>query len=178
MIHLKSFVHVQKALKLQKMHSSIPRSDKKSYRLLLFLLKVWQMYLFSYLDRTSCKSSTIMDNGLKNQLKLQFSPVKFTHALWTGHLPSVQLALYRLWMCPVCFVGFCSGGKSETESSELSDICLTLQDAKTTAFRPVMKRWGRWALWGCARVCAHTHTFFFFKSYYPYEGLSSTDRIN
>ncbi|XP_060767751.1 Iroquois homeobox protein 6a isoform X3 [Neoarius graeffei] len=36
--------------------------------------------------------------------------------------------------------GFCSGGKSETESSELSDICLTLQDAKTTAFRPVMKR--------------------------------------
>ncbi|XP_046696050.1 iroquois-class homeodomain protein IRX-6a isoform X2 [Silurus meridionalis] len=36
--------------------------------------------------------------------------------------------------------GFCSGGKSDTESSELSDMCLTLQDAKTTAFRPVMKR--------------------------------------
>ncbi|XP_058237460.1 Iroquois homeobox protein 6a isoform X2 [Hemibagrus wyckioides] len=36
--------------------------------------------------------------------------------------------------------GFCSGGKSDTESSELSDACLTLQDAKTTAFRPVMKR--------------------------------------
>ncbi|TSP90522.1 Iroquois-class homeodomain protein IRX-6 [Bagarius yarrelli] len=36
--------------------------------------------------------------------------------------------------------GYCSGGKSERESSELSDTCLTQQDAKTTAFRPVMKR--------------------------------------
>ncbi|XP_017579456.1 iroquois-class homeodomain protein IRX-6a isoform X1 [Pygocentrus nattereri] len=36
--------------------------------------------------------------------------------------------------------GFCSGAKSESEASELSDTCLTLQDTKTTAFRPVMKR--------------------------------------
>ncbi|KAI4903098.1 hypothetical protein NFI96_030617, partial [Prochilodus magdalenae] len=36
--------------------------------------------------------------------------------------------------------GFCSGAKSESDASELSDSCLTLQDTKTTAFRPVMKR--------------------------------------
>ncbi|XP_062845899.1 Iroquois homeobox protein 6a [Trichomycterus rosablanca] len=36
--------------------------------------------------------------------------------------------------------GSCSGGKSVPESSELSGACLMLQEAKTTAFRPVMKR--------------------------------------
>ncbi|XP_053721772.1 iroquois-class homeodomain protein IRX-6a isoform X1 [Synchiropus splendidus] len=33
-----------------------------------------------------------------------------------------------------------SGGKAETQSSEMSDACGTLQDDKVTAFRPVMKR--------------------------------------
>ncbi|XP_064817015.1 Iroquois homeobox protein 6a [Oncorhynchus masou masou] len=33
-----------------------------------------------------------------------------------------------------------SSGKAETEPSELSDTCVTLQDDKVTAFRPVMKR--------------------------------------
>lgn len=77
-------------------------------------------------------------------------------------------------MCPACLLGFCSGGKSETESSELSDACLTLQDAKTTAFRPVMKRWGRWAHSGCTHACTHIHTIF---SYYPCEDLPFTDII-
>ncbi|XP_031425062.1 iroquois-class homeodomain protein IRX-6a isoform X2 [Clupea harengus] len=36
--------------------------------------------------------------------------------------------------------GFPSDGKSEAESSELSDSCITMQDGKVTAFRPVMKR--------------------------------------
>lgn len=38
-----------------------------------------------------------------------------------------------------CCLGF-SSGKAETEPSELSDTCVTLQDDKVTAFRPVMKR--------------------------------------
>uniref|UniRef100_A0A3B4TQ92 Iroquois homeobox 6a n=1 Tax=Seriola dumerili TaxID=41447 RepID=A0A3B4TQ92_SERDU len=33
-----------------------------------------------------------------------------------------------------------SGGKAETQSSDLSDACETVQDDKVTAFRPVMKR--------------------------------------
>uniref|UniRef100_A0A668AC36 Iroquois homeobox 6a n=1 Tax=Myripristis murdjan TaxID=586833 RepID=A0A668AC36_9TELE len=33
-----------------------------------------------------------------------------------------------------------SGGKAETESSDLSEACGTIQDDKVTAFRPVMKR--------------------------------------
>ncbi|XP_063044677.1 Iroquois homeobox protein 6a [Engraulis encrasicolus] len=36
--------------------------------------------------------------------------------------------------------GFSCSGKSEAESSELSDSCITMQDGKVTAFRPVMKR--------------------------------------
>ncbi|XP_041917251.1 iroquois-class homeodomain protein IRX-6a isoform X2 [Alosa sapidissima] len=36
--------------------------------------------------------------------------------------------------------GFSSDGKSEAESGELSDSCITMQDGKVTAFRPVMKR--------------------------------------
>uniref|UniRef100_A0A8C2XI51 Iroquois homeobox 6a n=1 Tax=Cyclopterus lumpus TaxID=8103 RepID=A0A8C2XI51_CYCLU len=33
-----------------------------------------------------------------------------------------------------------SGGKAETQSSDLSEACRTVQDDKVTAFRPVMKR--------------------------------------
>lgn len=36
-------------------------------------------------------------------------------------------------------VGF-SGGKAETQSTDLSEACGTTQDDKVTAFRPVMKR--------------------------------------
>ncbi|XP_028811761.1 Iroquois homeobox protein 6a isoform X2 [Denticeps clupeoides] len=36
--------------------------------------------------------------------------------------------------------GFSGSGKAEADSSELSDSCLTMQDGKVTAFRPVMKR--------------------------------------
>ncbi|XP_051566893.1 iroquois-class homeodomain protein IRX-6-like isoform X1 [Myxocyprinus asiaticus] len=36
--------------------------------------------------------------------------------------------------------GFPSTGKIETEPTELNDTCPALQDTKTTAFRPVMKR--------------------------------------
>ncbi|XP_051511052.1 iroquois-class homeodomain protein IRX-6-like isoform X1 [Myxocyprinus asiaticus] len=36
--------------------------------------------------------------------------------------------------------GFQSAGKTETEPTELNDTCPVLQDAKTTAFRPVIKR--------------------------------------
>ncbi|XP_029954301.1 Iroquois homeobox protein 6a isoform X2 [Salarias fasciatus] len=36
--------------------------------------------------------------------------------------------------------GFSGGGKAETQSSDLSEACGTVQDDKVTAFRPVMKR--------------------------------------
>lgn len=37
-----------------------------------------------------------------------------------------------------------SSGKAETQSSDLSETCGTVQGDKVTAFRPVMKRWSRW----------------------------------
>lgn len=40
-------------------------------------------------------------------------------------------------------IGF-SGGKAETQSTDLSEACGTTQGEKVTAFRPVMKRWSRW----------------------------------
>ncbi|KAI7814711.1 iroquois-class homeodomain protein IRX-6a isoform X1 [Triplophysa rosa] len=42
--------------------------------------------------------------------------------------------------CQYSMEGFSSTGKTETEHTVLNDTCPALQDAKTTAFRPVMKR--------------------------------------
>lgn len=46
------------------------------------------------------------------------------------------------YLCLACMftAGFSSTGKTETEHTVLNDTCPALQDAKTTAFRPVMKR--------------------------------------
>lgn len=48
-----------------------------------------------------------------------------------------------------------SSGKAETQSSDLSEACGTMQDDKVTAFRPVMKRWSRWV---CTELEKTRHT--------------------
>lgn len=77
------------------------------------------------------------------QMQFHFLSCRKNFFLWLGNDVTLSAKSHLWQVSQPCFlfgcVGF-SGGKAETQPSDLSEACGSMQDDKVTAFRPVMKR--------------------------------------